>query len=133
MAGQELAVVEAMKMQHVIKAPSAGVVVEIYTEPGMTLDAGQAILLVRPTEGAETEQIELVEARPKSCAPRPKSPEDRLAITLDQARPDAVAKLRHEANAPPGKTLPISVIRVAFSNMANWSMPPSAARSIKTA
>ena len=47
-AGQELAVVEAMKMQHVIKAPSAGVVVEIFAEPGITLDAGQAILLVRP-------------------------------------------------------------------------------------
>ena len=78
--------VEAMKMQHVIKAPSDGVVVEIYTEPGMTLDAGQAILLVRPTEGAETEQVELVEARPKSCAPRPKSPRRSAGDHLGQAR-----------------------------------------------
>ena len=93
-AGQELAVVEAMKMQHVIKAPSDGVVVEIYTEPGMTLDAGQAILLVRAEEGAATEQIELIEQDLSLVRLDLKALQDRLAITLDQARPDAVAKLR---------------------------------------
>ena len=93
-AGQELAVVEAMKMQHVIKAPSAGVVVEIYTEPGMTLDAGQAILLVRPEEGVETKQVELVKQDLSLVRPDLKALEDRLAITLDKRAPDAVAKLR---------------------------------------
>lgn len=93
-AGQELAVVEAMKMQHVIKAPSAGVVVEIYAQPGMTLNADQAILLVRPKEGAGPEQVELVEQDLSVVRPDLKALEDRRAITLDQARPDAVAKLR---------------------------------------
>ena len=44
-------------------------------------------------EGAETEQIELVEARPKSCSPDLKALQDRLAITWIKRAPDAVAKL----------------------------------------
>ena len=93
-AGQELAVVEAMKMQHVIKAPSAGMVVDIFAEIGTTLDAGQAILLLRPEEGAETQQPEIAEQDLTHIRPDLKTLQDRLAITLDAARPDAVKK-RH--------------------------------------
>ena len=42
--GQELAVVEAMKMQNVLTAPRDGVVKELLASAGATLSADQAIL-----------------------------------------------------------------------------------------
>ena len=43
-AGQELCVVEAMKMQNVLTAPRDGVVKELLATAGSTLSADQAIL-----------------------------------------------------------------------------------------
>jgi propionyl-CoA carboxylase alpha chain len=43
-AGQELCVVEAMKMQNVLTAPRDGVVKELLASAGSTLSADQAIL-----------------------------------------------------------------------------------------
>ena len=43
-AGQDLCVVEAMKMQNVLTAPRDGVVKELLASAGATLSADQAIL-----------------------------------------------------------------------------------------
>jgi propionyl-CoA carboxylase alpha chain len=43
-AGEELAVVEAMKMENVLRAERDGVIAELHAEPGATLAVDQAIL-----------------------------------------------------------------------------------------
>ncbi|GAA1168682.1 hypothetical protein GCM10009654_27330 [Streptomyces hebeiensis] len=48
-AGQSLLVVEAMKMEHVISAPHAGVVTELDVTPGTTVAMDQILAAVAPT------------------------------------------------------------------------------------
>ena len=92
-AGDELAVVEAMKMQHAVKAPSAAVIVELLASPGITLSHGQALLLLRPEAGAEQAVDKIEEQDVSAIRPDLKALQERLAITLDKARPEAVDKL----------------------------------------
>ncbi len=92
--GQELAVVEAMKMQHVIKAPCSGVVTELLAEAGASLEAEQVLLLVRQQAGGEEETIATETLDLDAVRPDLQKLRDRLALTYDDARPDAVKK-RH--------------------------------------
>jgi propionyl-CoA carboxylase alpha chain len=47
-AGQGLLTMEAMKMEHRITSPHAGIVGEVYVRPGQQLDGGQPLLRVDP-------------------------------------------------------------------------------------
>ncbi|MFD9861365.1 acetyl/propionyl/methylcrotonyl-CoA carboxylase subunit alpha [Streptomyces alboflavus] len=49
-AGQNLLVVEAMKMEHVISAPHAGTVTELDVTPGTTVAMDQVLAVVTPAE-----------------------------------------------------------------------------------
>ena len=46
--GQPMVVLEAMKMEHVVGCPIAGVVAELLVQPGQQLDAGQLIVRIDP-------------------------------------------------------------------------------------
>lgn len=92
--GQELAVVEAMKMQHVIKAPCSGVVTELLIDAGAVLDVEQVILSLHEEAGAEKEAVVVEAQNLDAIRPDLQKLRDRLALTLDEARPDAVVK-RH--------------------------------------
>ena len=50
-AGAPLIVMEAMKMEHVIKASAAGTVTEVRVKVGEQVDAGQVLAVVEPAEG----------------------------------------------------------------------------------
>ena len=52
-AGQQVLVLEAMKMQHTIAAPTDGVVAEISVGVGEQVAAGAVLAVVTATEGAE--------------------------------------------------------------------------------
>ncbi|WP_435280727.1 biotin carboxylase N-terminal domain-containing protein [Streptomyces koelreuteriae] len=52
-AGQNLLVVEAMKMEHVISAPHAGKVTELDVAPGSTVAMDQILAVIAPHEEAE--------------------------------------------------------------------------------
>ncbi|MBC9716996.1 ATP-grasp domain-containing protein [Streptomyces sp. TRM66268-LWL] len=52
-AGQSLLVVEAMKMEHVIAAPHAGIVAELDVTPGTTVAMDQILAVVTPHETEE--------------------------------------------------------------------------------
>jgi propionyl-CoA carboxylase alpha chain len=51
-AGQLLAVIEAMKMEHMITAPGDGVVTDVRVDVGQVVDAGE-VLVVLAQEGTE--------------------------------------------------------------------------------
>ncbi|MDB5070315.1 MAG: carbamoyl-phosphate synthase large subunit [Candidatus Eremiobacteraeota bacterium] len=92
--GQRFAVLEAMKMEHVLVAELSGIVRAIAAQPGTVLDAGDPVLFVEPAE-VELEDVDadahvdLDELR----ADLAEVVERRHAIS-DNGRPDAVAKRR---------------------------------------
>jgi acetyl/propionyl-CoA carboxylase alpha subunit/acetyl-CoA carboxylase carboxyltransferase component len=91
-AGEELAVLEAMKMQHVITAPCTGVVVQVLAQPGDTLKHEQTIILLRPQADSTDTQIKTAKLDLDYIPASLQTLQDRLALTQDDARPEAVAK-----------------------------------------
>jgi acetyl/propionyl-CoA carboxylase alpha subunit/acetyl-CoA carboxylase carboxyltransferase component len=92
--GQRVAVVEAMKMEHVINAPHSGIVRSVTMATGDVVREGFPIIFIQE---AEVENGAVVtEAEPDLDAIRPDLQEvhDRHALTLDENRPEAVARRR---------------------------------------
>jgi acetyl/propionyl-CoA carboxylase alpha subunit/acetyl-CoA carboxylase carboxyltransferase component len=92
--GQQIAVLESMKMEHLVTAPHGGRVTKIVTESGVTLMQGEPILFLEPAEvdGDEAEQeaaIDLEHIRPDLAELIA-----RHANTLDENRPAAVERRR---------------------------------------
>lgn len=95
-AGQQLAVMEAMKMEHVVSAPTAGVVRAISVTKGDTIYDGQPVLFIEASEVASgdveaAEDFDLDEIRPDLAEVL-----ERQFYTTDAARPEAITN-RHEA------------------------------------
>ncbi|MDO5288374.1 MAG: carboxyl transferase domain-containing protein [Pseudomonadota bacterium] len=94
-AGAELAVLEAMKMQHVLAAPHAGIVRQHLAAEGALLAAGDAVLVLAPDAQASALDGAAAQAPdPDRIRPDLQRVIDRHALTLDAARPEAMAK-RH--------------------------------------
>jgi acetyl-CoA carboxylase carboxyltransferase component len=90
--GQQIAILEAMKMEHVVAAPNAGVVRELRISPGDTVTEGAALMLIDMREGFAdtarvTQAVDLDHVRSDLA-----ELQQRRALTLDAARPDAVEK-----------------------------------------
>jgi acetyl/propionyl-CoA carboxylase alpha subunit/acetyl-CoA carboxylase carboxyltransferase component len=93
-AGQQLLVMEAMKMEHVIVAPAAGRVAQVTVVPGDAVFADHLLVLVEDAdveaaEGNDAAELDLDDIRPDLAEVL-----DRHAAGLDPARPDAVARRR---------------------------------------
>ena len=93
-AGQLVAVIEAMKMEHEVRAAESGRVHSVLVGPGDGVQAGEAICFVDPFDDAAA--TEEVGADADLDAVREDLAEvlHRHAVTLDAARPDAVARRR---------------------------------------
>jgi acetyl/propionyl-CoA carboxylase alpha subunit/acetyl-CoA carboxylase carboxyltransferase component len=93
-AGQQLLVMEAMKMEHVIAAPVAGRVRRIAVAVGDAVLEGHALVVVEASEDADVVAAgdEIVD--PDRIRPELDEVRARHAIGLDAARPDAVARRR---------------------------------------
>src|SRR5579859_1036004 len=93
-AGQTLAILEAMKMEHVVAAETSGRVAAIAAAPGEVVQKDQPLFFVTPedvehaADGGE-EAIDLDAVRPDLAEVT-----DRWRLTRDEARPDAVARRR---------------------------------------
>jgi acetyl/propionyl-CoA carboxylase alpha subunit/acetyl-CoA carboxylase carboxyltransferase component len=92
--GAQLAVMEAMKMEHVVAAEAAGVVREVHVGPGDTIWEEQILLTLEPVEGAglsadTCDAVDLDRIRPDLAEMLA-----RRALTRDEKRPDAVARRR---------------------------------------
>ncbi len=94
-AGQTMAVLEAMKMQHRVPAPVAGIVRMVAATRGEVLAPGQPVLFLAPSDSADAaEAVAEEEGDPDAIRPDLAEALARLALTEDAARPEAVAK-RH--------------------------------------
>jgi acetyl-CoA carboxylase carboxyltransferase component len=137
-AGAVLVILEAMKMEHEIRAPQAGRLAELYFQAGETVNEGDALaswtrIDSAPVESGSVAQALATLAVPSTLdasppaqahgaasvaaqnAPRAdlKKLQDRLAFTQDAQRPDAVAK-RHATG-----------LRTARENIADLCDPDS--------
>ena len=54
-AGQVLLVLEAMKMEHTLRAPHDGTVIEVDPAPGDQVEAGTVLLVVESSEPMSTQ------------------------------------------------------------------------------
>jgi acetyl/propionyl-CoA carboxylase alpha subunit/acetyl-CoA carboxylase carboxyltransferase component len=92
--GQQIAIIESMKMEHLVTAPHGGKVTKVIALSGVTLMHGEPILFLEPAEveGDEAEKeavIDLDQIRPDLAEVIA-----RHAITLDENRPAAVQRRR---------------------------------------
>jgi acetyl/propionyl-CoA carboxylase alpha subunit len=93
-AGQEVLVMEAMKMEHVIPAATSGIVRELTVSAGDTVFAGHPLAFVESSDAGNAaseaaRDVDLDVIRPDLAEVR-----RRHAVTLDAARPDAVERRR---------------------------------------
>jgi len=93
-SGQPLLVMDAMKMQHEIKSPARGYVRRIAVEAGETIYEGHPLLFVEEADvevkdGMVEEKVDLDHIRLDLAEYF-----ERRALTLDEKRPEAVARRR---------------------------------------
>ncbi len=93
-AGQALMIMEAMKMEHVITTEVSGIVRQVTVEVGETVFEDHPLAFLEEVEiaggaGPDEEEIDLDFIRPDLAEVL-----DRRALTMDAARPDAVARRR---------------------------------------
>ncbi|HVM98749.1 MAG TPA: carboxyl transferase domain-containing protein [Caulobacteraceae bacterium] len=92
--GQTVAIMESMKMEHVIAAHVSGFVREFTVAAGDTIFEGHPLAFIEEADvgaagAGEAEQVDLDHIRPDLAAVN-----ERHARTLDAARPEAVARRR---------------------------------------
>jgi len=92
--GQPLAVLEAMKMEHLVCAEAGGRVLAIAVQPGQTVAEGQPLVLLEPAEVGDAATVETAAEDLDAIRPDLAEVVARHRLTLDEARPDAVAKRR---------------------------------------
>ena len=105
LAGQQVAVVEAMKMEHVIRATVAGIVRQVTMKPGDVVREGYPIVFIEEAEvtgtavtGTEELDLDHIRADLQEAF-------DRHAFTLDENRPEAVAKRHGQGSRMPRENI----------------------------
>ena len=93
-AGQELVVMDAMKMEHVIQAPVSGEVAMVTAEVGDAIVEDHPILFIAEQEGIEGETQQTAEQDLDYIRPDLAEAMTRHGYKLDQNREAAVAKRR---------------------------------------
>jgi acetyl/propionyl-CoA carboxylase alpha subunit/acetyl-CoA carboxylase carboxyltransferase component len=93
-AGQTVAILEAMKMEHVVVAPMGGRVVRIAAGKGETLLKGAPILFLEAADVAGADEAAAVAQDLDFIRPDLAEVIERHGFTLDANRPEAVARRR---------------------------------------
>lgn len=92
--GQQLVIMEAMKMEHEIKAEAAGIVRAIHFETGDTLWEDQLIITLEPSDEAGDAAVVDEEIDPDYIRPDLAEVLERKSLIYDANRPQAVARRR---------------------------------------
>ena len=95
--GQQVLIMDAMKMEHVISAPTSGIVKSLLVMPNEAVNEDHLLLLIEEAnvsvkEMASSTTLDIDHIRPDLTEAK-----ERLAFGLDASRPEAVAK-RHGTN-----------------------------------
>ncbi|MCZ2495946.1 carbamoyl-phosphate synthase large subunit [Xylophilus sp. Kf1] len=93
-AGQTLAVLDAMKMEHTIASEHGGRVVDLRLKAGAQAVEGQILLVLEPTDAGGAAVEDTRAGDPSVVRPDLQKVIDRHAFTHDAARPEAIAR-RH--------------------------------------
>jgi len=92
--GQQVAIVEAMKMEHIVSASQGGVVRRITMAQGDVVREGYPIVFIEPVDGLGGAMQAAAAIDPDHIRADLREALDRHALTLDEHRPKAVAR-RH--------------------------------------
>ena len=92
-AGDELVVIESMKMQHTVASPEAGTVAAALVAEGDLVQAGDGIVVLAPGAGASVDAVAPTDTTPTERADLAAT-RARHAVGLDAARPEAVERRR---------------------------------------
>ncbi|MBT4264098.1 MAG: biotin/lipoyl-binding protein [Deltaproteobacteria bacterium] len=92
--GQQLLVMSAMKMEHVIEAPLNGTITKVIVSQGDTVSAGQTLVTIEEGIVEESAAEEKAEVNLDLIRPDLAEVIDRQRLTLDESRPEAIEK-RH--------------------------------------
>ncbi|HEY4609840.1 MAG TPA: carboxyl transferase domain-containing protein, partial [Ilumatobacteraceae bacterium] len=93
-AGQQLALIESMKMHHAIESPCNGSIVALFVEVGVTVMAGAPLATVEPGVVHATHVRADADSDLTTVRPDLAEVESRHEFGLDAARPAAVAQRR---------------------------------------
>ena len=112
-AGDELLVIEAMKMEHEVRAQAAGLVREVAAAVGATVAAGEVLVVLAGSGAGAGEQVPAGEVPLDHVRPDLAEVRERHRTGLDEGRPE-VTERRHAAGR-----------RTARENIADLADPGS--------
>src|SRR6266516_2139452 len=112
-AGDELLVIEAMKMEHEVRALAAGLVREVPAAVGATVTAGDVLVVLDESGADAAEQAQAGDVPLDHVRPDLEEVRERHRIGLDEGRPEVTAR-RHAAGR-----------RTARENIADLADPGS--------
>ncbi|WP_101675311.1 carboxyl transferase domain-containing protein [Alloalcanivorax mobilis] len=127
-AGQPVAFVEAMKMQHQVNASVSGTVRQVVFALGEAIAGGDPLLFVEPGDVAdddsdEEEEIDLDYIRPDLAKMRARD-----ALLRDENRPEAVAKRRKTAQRTARENVAAVVDEDSFIEYGGFTIAAQRAR-----
>ena len=93
-AGQEILIMEAMKMEHEVKSPVTGVIRRITVAIGDSVYAGHPLVYIEASDADQAREEEGMRIDPDHIRPDLKEVHDRHAATLDKNRPTAIERRR---------------------------------------
>ena len=93
-SGEAVVIIEAMKMEHAISIEYDAIVHQVTAKVGQVVKVGEHILIVEPTETVARDVVINQELDPNYIRPDLQENINRHAYTLDDNRPEAVAKRR---------------------------------------
>jgi acetyl-CoA carboxylase carboxyltransferase component len=93
-AGQQVMLIESMKMHHAIEADASGAIDTLLVAVGQTVAEGEAVAMLAPGEVTVVEVVATVDDDPDRIRPDLAETLARHRFGHDEARPDAVARRR---------------------------------------
>ncbi|WP_420392354.1 carboxyl transferase domain-containing protein [Acuticoccus sp.] len=127
-AGQQVAVLEAMKMQHVVTSPITGRVRAVFAELGRTLSEGGAILAIEPSDDASDTSAAANEIDLESIRADLQEVIDRRAVGLDENRSEAVRKRRDRGHQTARENLAMVCDEGTFVEYGEFAVAAQSAR-----
>ncbi len=92
--GQQLAVIEAMKMEHLVLAAVSGVVLSVQTSVGAMVHERDVLVVIDPADVGAAAPVDTDTADSNAIRPELQEVIDRHEVGLDHSRPGAVEKRR---------------------------------------